>query len=106
MCFKKWFYIYFFTLITFKRTISKEIFEITTLLDDQKLRFIFHQFRNLTFNTIGKVSYKTKGNFLQEKFPNNARFPCNIERGKSVKIPKSVHRLKPGGNYCMNSNFK
>lgn len=99
MYFKIWNYICFFVFFTIKWSSSKEIFEITTLLDDQKLRFIFHQFRNLTFNTIGKASHKTKGNFLQEKFPSNALFPCDIKIGKSNEIPNSVHRLKPGGDF-------
>lgn len=101
MCFKNCFYIFLFISIsiTFQLSTSKEIFEITTLLDNQKLRFLFHQFRNLTFNTIGKASHKIKGNFLQEKFSNNVSFPCDIEMGKSIEVPNSVHRLKPGGKF-------
>ena len=105
MYFKIWNCMCFFVLLTFKWSSSKEIFEITTLLDDQNLRFIFHQFRNLTFNTIGKASHKTKGSFLQEKFPSDALFPCDIKIGKSVEVPKSVHRLKPGGKFNQLTNI-
>lgn len=86
-----------FTIIT-STTISQEIFELTTGLDDPRLRFFFHGFRDLIFNTIGKTSYKTKGSFLQKKFPADMTFPCDVEIGKSRKLPKSIHKLRPGGN--------
>ncbi|XP_070504214.1 phospholipase B1, membrane-associated-like [Chironomus tepperi] len=77
-------------------TFSQEIFELTTGLDDPRLRFFFHRFRDFVFNTIGKTSYKTKGVFLQEKFTKNAKFPCDVKLGKSRESPKSVHKLRPG----------
>ena len=87
-------------------TFSQEIFELTTGLDDPRLRFFFHGFRDFVFNTIGKTSYKTKGVFLQEKFSKNAKFPCDVELGKSREPPKSVHKLRPGGKllkFCESS---
>lgn len=86
-------------LIISTTTFSQEIFELTTALDNPRLRFFFHGFRDFVFNTIGKTSYKTKGDFLQEKFSNNAKFPCDVEIGKSRESPKSVHKLRPGGKF-------
>lgn len=79
-------------------TFSEDIFELTTGLDDSRVRFIFHGFRNFVFNTIGRTGRKTKGSFLQEKFPESAAFPCNISIGKSKSRPHSIHKLRPGGN--------
>lgn len=76
---------------------SQEIFELTTGLDDPRLRFLFHGFRDFVFNSIGKTSYKTKGSFLQEKFPDDMPFPCDVNVGLSRDPPKSVHKLRPGG---------
>lgn len=93
------FYKLFVIITLFADTLCvKEIFEMTTILDDPYLRFIFHQFRNFTFNYNGKTSMKRKGRFLQDQFPKNSPFPCDIASGKSLQNPSSVHRLKPGGN--------
>jgi hypothetical protein len=78
-------------------TVSQDIFEITTGLDDPRIRFLFHRFRNFVFNSIGKTGLKTKGSFLQEKFPDDAPFPCDISIGKSKMRPNSIHKLRPGG---------
>lgn len=79
-------------------TFSKDIFEWTTIADHSRIRFLFHGFRNIVFNTIGRTGRKTKGSFLQEKFPDTAAFPCDISLGKSKSTPKSIHKLRPGGN--------
>lgn len=84
-------------LIAIEPTISKDIFEITTGLDDLRFRFLFHTFREFIFNTIGKTGQKTKGSFLQEKFPGNAQFPCDIRIGRSKSRPLSIHKLRVGG---------
>lgn len=78
---------------------SQELFQLTTGLDHPRVRFLFHKFRDFVFNTIGKTSYKTKGVFLQEKFPDDHPFPCDINIGKSHDSPKSIHKLRPGGNH-------
>lgn len=77
---------------------SQDIFDLTTRLDDPRFRFLFHGFRNLVFNSIGKTGQKTQGSFLQEKFPDSASFPCDISIGKSKTRPNNVHKLRPGGN--------
>lgn len=86
-------------------TFSEDIFELTTGLDDYRVRFIFHGFRNFVFNTIGRTGRKTKGSFLQEKFPDSATFPCDTSIGKSKSRPHSIHKLRPGGNYAIISIF-
>lgn len=85
-------------LVVLGPTFSQDIFELTTRLDDPRFRFLFHSFRDFVFNSIGKTGQKTKGSFLQEKFPDSAPFPCNISLGKSKVRPISVHKLRPGGN--------
>jgi hypothetical protein len=84
---------------------SQDIFELTTRLDDPRVRFLFHRFRNFVFNSIGKTGQKTKGKFLQEKFPDNAPFPCNVSIGKSKVRPSSIHKLRPGGNLFWPDTF-
>lgn len=85
-------------LLMFGSSLSQDIFDLTTRLDDPRFRFLFHGFRNLVFNSIGKTGQKTQGSFLQEKFPDSASFPCDISIGKSKARPNSVHKLRPGGN--------
>ena len=75
---------------------ASDITERTTLLDYTGLRSFFHNFRNWLFNTIGKTGERTQGFFLQEKFPDDVDFPCDISYGKSLKVPTSVHKLRPG----------
>lgn len=84
-------------LIAFGSTISQDIYELTTSLDDPRVRFLFHGFRNFVFNTIGQTGLKTKGRFLQEKFPDTAAFPCDVSLGRSKARPHSIHKLRPGG---------
>lgn len=84
-------------LISVRLSVSQDIFEITTRLDDPRFRFIFHGFRDFIFNTIGKTGQKTEGKFLQEKFPDNAPFPCDISLGRSKIRPNSIHKLRVGG---------
>lgn len=93
-------------LVACGSTISQDIFELTTSLDDPRLRFLFHGFRNLVFNTIGQTGLKTKGRFLQEKFPDSAAFPCNVSLGRSKVRPHSIHKLRPGGNLFRPDTFQ
>lgn len=67
-----------------------------TLFDNQFFRMFFHGFRVFWFNLAGKTGYRTSGKFLQEKFPPNAPFPCNVSLGKSKVVPNNVNRLRPG----------
>lgn len=83
-------------LVALGPVISQDIFELTTRLDDPRFRFLFHRFRNFVFNSIGMTGQKTKGSFLQEKFPDSASFPCDVSIGKSKVRPHSIHKLRPG----------
>lgn len=85
-------------LVVLGPTISQDIFELTTRLDDPRFRFLFHQFRNFVFNSIGQTGLKTTGSFLQEKFPDTKPFPCDVTLGRSRVRPHSIHKLRPGGN--------
>lgn len=87
------------------QVIARDLFEITTRLDDPRFRFLFHGFRTFVFNSIGKTGHKTKGSFLQEKFPTEATFPCDISFGRSKARPTSIHKLRPGGELiCQTPN--
>lgn len=79
-------------------TFSQDAYELTSRLDDPRLRFLFHSFRDIAFNVIGRTGQKTKGRFLQAKFPDTASFPCDVSIGKSKVRPSSIHKLRPGGN--------
>jgi hypothetical protein len=92
-------------LIAIEPAISKDIFDITTRLDDLRFRFLFHTFREFVFNTIGKTGQKTRGSFLQEKFPNNAPFPCDVSLGRSKTRPNSIHKLRVGGKSAVISSI-
>jgi hypothetical protein len=87
------------------QVIARDIFEITTRLDDPRFRFLFHGFRTFVFNSIGKTGLKTKGSFLQEKFPTEATFPCDISFGRSKARPTSIHKLRPGGELICQSQM-
>jgi hypothetical protein len=96
---KKLFFIFIVLVLIRLIEPSKDIFELTTRLDDARFRFLFHSFRNFVFNTIGQTGQKKTGKFLQEKFPHNAKFPCDIsvDIGKSKTRPTSIHKLRVGG---------
>lgn len=67
-----------------------------TIFDNQIFRIFFHGFRAFWFGLAGKTGYRTSGKFLQEKFPDDVPFPCDIGLGRSKTVPNSVHRLRPG----------
>lgn len=67
-----------------------------TIFDNQIFRIFFHGFRAFWFGLAGKTGERTSGKFLQEKFPDDAPFPCKLELGRSKVTPNSVHRLRPG----------
>lgn len=92
-------------LVVLGSTLSQDIFELTTRLDDPRVRFLFHGFRNFVFNSIGMTGQKTKGVFLQEKFPDSAAFPCDVSIGRSKTRPHSIHKLRPGGNLFWPDGF-
>lgn len=96
---KRKFLVILFIYINFKSIFTKEVFELKTQLDNSQYRFLFHTFRGFIFNSIGKTSLKTKGSFLQEKFPDHTSFPCNKKAGRSFEIPDTVHSLRPGGKF-------
>lgn len=75
-----------------------------TIFDNKIFRIFFHGFRSFWFGLAGKTGYRTSGKFLQEKFPDDAPFPCNIEMGRSKSIPTSVHRLRPGKSSYPHTN--
>lgn len=86
------------------RVIARELYEITTRLDDPRFRFLFHSFRTFVFHSIGKTSHsKTKGNFLQQKFV--TPFPCDVNIGRSKTRPTSIHKLRPGGELICQSQM-
>jgi hypothetical protein len=94
---KKLYFISVVLVLTGLTEPSKEIFELTTRLDDTRFRFLFHSFRNFVFKTIGQTGKKTTGKFLQEKFPHNLNFPCDLSLGISKDRPTSIHKLRVGG---------
>lgn len=94
MCFKMLFRFFFFVVL--QSFIScAELSDRTTIMDHQLIRSLFHTFRDLEFNLVGRTGRRTLGNFLQEK---QHKFPCVVKNMRSYEIPKSVHRLKPGNN--------
>lgn len=83
-------------LITIIESRDIDLSDRITIFDNQMFRAFFHGFRAFWFNLAGKTGQRTSGKFLQEKFPPNAPFPCDVSLGRSKTIPKSVHQLRPG----------
>lgn len=75
---------------------TKELPERISLLDSFLTRFMYRSLRNLTLLTVGRTGRRTAGNFLQEPFQEDEDFPCDTSVGKSLDVPTSVHKLRPG----------
>uniref|UniRef100_A0A182T1N7 Secreted protein n=1 Tax=Anopheles maculatus TaxID=74869 RepID=A0A182T1N7_9DIPT len=72
-----------------------------TVLDSVGMRGVFRFMRSFMFNIVGKTGKRTRGSFLQERIPSEVPFPCNVTLGRSAKVPTSVHKLRPGKEFCM-----
>ncbi|XP_063708819.1 phospholipase B1, membrane-associated-like [Culicoides brevitarsis] len=83
-------------LITINEAREVDLTDRITMFDNKFFRMFFHGFRVFWFNLAGKTGYRTEGKFLQEKFPPNAPFPCNVSIGRSKVVPNNVNRLRPG----------
>lgn len=88
--------IFVILLINLHSISSYDLVDRVSRLDDKNLRIFYHTFRNIVFNSIGRTGDRTKGVFLQEKFPDDMKFPCNITLGKSNEVPTSIQKLRPG----------
>lgn len=75
---------------------TSDITDMITTFDEPRFRFLFHRFRDFVFNRIGKTGLRTSGKFMQEKFPDDMAFPCNVTNYRSKEKPKSIHKLRPG----------
>lgn len=94
------FYFIIFSIIFLKHFLptaeTKELSERISLLDSFLSRFMYRSLRNLTLLTVGRTGRRTAGTFLQEPFLEDDNFPCDTHVGKSVDVPTSVHKLRPG----------
>ncbi|XP_012527810.1 phospholipase B1, membrane-associated [Monomorium pharaonis] len=77
--------------------------ERKTALDTPFNIFFIRAFRNWTFDAFGKTGTEEKylqiarkANTIQAIVPDHVPFPCNVTDGRSPRVPKSVHKLKPG----------
>ncbi|XP_077262344.1 phospholipase B1, membrane-associated isoform X2 [Temnothorax americanus] len=64
---------------------------------------LLRAFRNWTFDAFGRTGIEERylraardANKMQKIIPDNVPFPCNVTGGRSSKVPKSVHKLRPG----------
>lgn len=83
-------------LIVYIEAREVDLTDRITIFDNSIFRIFFHGFRAFWFNFAGKTGHRTRGKYLQEKFPENAPFPCDVELGRSKTVPNTVHRLRPG----------
>ncbi|XP_039429002.1 phospholipase B1, membrane-associated-like [Culex pipiens pallens] len=83
-------------VIQIGRSSGQDITDQTSSLDMGSMRSMFHALRQWTFDFVGKTGLRTRGFFLQEKIPNELPFPCDVTLGRSERVPKSVHKLRPG----------
>ncbi|XP_071636930.1 phospholipase B1, membrane-associated-like isoform X1 [Temnothorax longispinosus] len=74
-----------------------------TVLDTPFNIMLHRAIREWTFNAFGKTGMEERylqavrnANKTQEIIPDNVPFPCNVTGGRSSKVPKSVHKLRPG----------
>ncbi|XP_076763921.1 phospholipase B1, membrane-associated-like [Xylocopa sonorina] len=69
-----------------------------TELESPEILSVFRQYRNWIFEKINNdhspLSQATRN--IQEEVPANVPFPCNVTGGRSLNVPNSVHRLRPG----------
>jgi hypothetical protein len=86
-------------------TQSRDITERITVFDHRFFRRLFHMFRNRIFNSVGKTGVRVKGNFLQDPYPHDAEFPCDLSMARSKERPSSVHKLRPGKNQLDQNSF-
>ncbi|XP_065084834.1 phospholipase B1, membrane-associated-like [Ochlerotatus camptorhynchus] len=77
-------------------TSATDITDQVSPLDRDPLRYLFHSMRRWMFNMVGRTGLRTRGHFLQDKIPDDLPFPCDISLGRSRRVPKSVHKLRPG----------
>nr|XP_012148652.1 PREDICTED: phospholipase B1, membrane-associated-like isoform X2 [Megachile rotundata] len=71
-----------------------------TELDSPENLYMFRSFRKWVFNNFGgdQLHRPTRHYLqqLQKQLSPDIPFPCNVTGGRSLKIPDSVHRLRPG----------
>ncbi|TGZ38865.1 phospholipase B1, membrane-associated-like [Temnothorax longispinosus] len=74
-----------------------------TALDTPFNIMLLRVFRNWTFDAFGRTGMEERylraardANKVQKIIPDNVPFPCNVTGGRSSKVPKSVHKLRPG----------
>ncbi|XP_058832471.1 phospholipase B1, membrane-associated-like [Topomyia yanbarensis] len=90
-------YFIVFVMALFVGTVPiRDITDQKTSLDTGSMLDLFHTFRKWMFNFVGRTSLRAHGYYMQEKIPDDLPFPCNISLGRSMRVPKSVHKLRPG----------
>ncbi|EZA61437.1 hypothetical protein DMN91_004251 [Ooceraea biroi] len=94
----KWWQFYSVLLYLCTRTLCEK-----TVLDTPIILTSLRIFRNWSFSAFGRTGTEERylqlardAGKVQEVIPNHVPFPCNVTGGRSLEVPDSVHKLRPG----------
>lgn len=73
---------------------------VTSQLDSSQLiRMFYRGIREVYSRLIPGTGERHDSERFQKRVPATSKFPCRVDGFKSMKIPKSVHQLRPGGEF-------
>lgn len=71
---------------------------VTSSLDNSPMiRMFYRGFRELYSRLVSGTGDRHNSDRFQSVVSNKIPFPCNVHGFRSDKVPKSVHKLRPGG---------
>lgn len=71
---------------------------VTSQLDNSHLiRMVYRGIREFYSRLVPGTGERHNSERFQMRVPATSKFPCRVDGFKSLKIPKSVHQLRPGG---------
>lgn len=73
---------------------------VTSQLDSSQLiRMFYRGFREVYSRLVPGTGERHNSERFQKKVSATAKFPCRVDGFKSKSVPKSVHQLRPGGEF-------
>lgn len=73
---------------------------VTSQLDNSYIiRMFYRGIREIYSRLLPGTGDRHNSEKFQKRISATVKFPCRVDGFKSIKIPKSVHNLRPGGNH-------
>lgn len=73
---------------------------VTSHLDSSPLiRMVYRGIREMYSRLLPDTGERHNSERFQRRISSTTKFPCRVDGFKSVRVPKSVHQLRPGGNH-------